>query len=95
MSSASGQNRVVDVDAGPTTLLWLRTTVREILQLAESEDVDTRTLRELGAGSLQVVAVQFRILQETAVNVEMDELVGASHIADLAMLIDVRRPATR
>lgn len=77
---------------GPTTLLWLRTTVREVLQVPESDDVDTRTLSELGAGSLQAVALQFRILQETSVNVEMDELVGGTQIADIATLIDVRRP---
>lgn len=75
-----------------TTLPRLRTMVRDVLQLPESEDIDMRTLRELGAGSLQTVALQFRILQETSVNVEMGELVGGSHIADIATLIDVRRP---
>ncbi|HEV2343202.1 MAG TPA: acyl carrier protein [Actinocrinis sp.] len=75
-----------------TTLPRLRTMVRDVLQLPESEDIDMRTLRELGAGSLQTVALQFRILQETSVNVEMEELVGGSHIADIATLIDVRRP---
>nr|WP_223243769.1 acyl carrier protein [Streptomyces sp. CBMA156] len=72
---------------------WLRTLVREIVQLPESEDVDRRTLRQLGAGSLQVVAVQFRVLQETSVTVEMGELVGETPVADLAALIDARRPA--
>ena len=81
-----------NLGVGPTTLPWLRTTVREVLRLPESEDVDTRTLRELGARSVQVVALQFRILQETSVNVEMHELVGGSPIADIATLIDVRRP---
>lgn len=90
MSSASGQHQ--DAGAGPTTLPWLRTTVREVLRLPESEDVDLRTLRDLGARSLQTVALQFRILQETSVNLEMDELVGGSHIADIAALIDERRP---
>lgn len=75
-----------------TTLPRLRTMVRDVLQLPESEDIDMRTLRELGAGSLQTVALQFRILQETSVNVEMEELVGGSHVADIATLIDVRRP---
>ena len=91
MSSASGQSGIVGV--GSATLLWLRTMIREVLQLPESEDVDMRTLRELGAGSLQTVALQFRILQETSVNVEMDELVGGLGIADIAALIDGRRPA--
>jgi acyl carrier protein len=92
VSSASGQDQIVGVGVGPTTLLSLRTMVREVLRLPESEDVDLRTLRELGAGSLHAVALQFRILQETSVNVEMDKLVGGSHIADIAKLIDVRRP---
>lgn len=81
--------------AGPTTLPWLRTVVREVLQVPESEDIDTRTLRDLGAGSLLAVALQFRILQETSVSVGMDELVGGSPIADIAALIDVRRPAAQ
>ena len=91
MSSASGQYRIAGV--GPSTLLSLRAMVREVLRLPESEDVDSRTLRELGAGSLQAVALQFRILQETSVKVEMDKLIGGSHVADIAELIDVRRPA--
>ena len=74
-----------------TTLPRLRTIVRDVLQLPESEDVDTRALRELGAGPLQVVALQFRILQETSVTVEMTELVGGARVADLATLIDARR----
>ncbi|WDV56933.1 acyl carrier protein [Streptomyces coeruleorubidus] len=74
-----------------STLPGLRTMVREVLQLPESEDVDMRTLRELGAGSLQAVALQFRILEETSVNVEMADLVGGSRVADIATLIDERR----
>ena len=76
----------------PTTLRWLRTVIREVLRLPESEDVDTRTLRELSAGSVHAVALQFRILQETSVTVEMGELVGGSCVADIATLIDGRRP---
>ncbi|MET7680647.1 acyl carrier protein [Streptomyces sp. NPDC005423] len=90
MRAASGQDRIAG--AGPATLPWLRALVQEILQLPESEVAGTRTLRELGAGSLQTVALQFRILQETSVSVEISELVGDAHLADLATLIDVRRP---
>ncbi|WP_240659913.1 phosphopantetheine-binding protein [Streptomyces sp. WAC 01529] len=82
------------VEASPATLENLRTTVRKVMQLPESEEVDTRTPRQLGAGSLQTVALQFRILQETSVNVEMSELVGDLSIADIAALIDERRPTT-
>jgi acyl carrier protein len=84
---------VTEVQTTQTTLPWLRTTVRELLQLPESEDVDKRTLRELGANSLQTLSVQFRILQETSATIEVDELVGGSQIADIATLIDVRKPS--
>lgn len=95
MSTAAGQDRIVPAGAGagPAALPALRDLVREILQLPESAEVDSRTLRELGAGSLQAVAVQFRILQETSVSLEMDELVGCSRLDELAALIDARRPA--
>ncbi|MFI0929484.1 acyl carrier protein [Streptomyces sp. NPDC021012] len=75
----------------PTTLSWLQTTVREVLQLAESEEVATRTLRELAATSLQTVGVQYRILRETSVQLEMSELIGDASVAELAELIDGRR----
>jgi hypothetical protein len=81
-----------NTDVDPTTLAWLRTAVRETLRLPGSTEVDPRTLRELGARSVHVVALQFRILQETSVEVEMRELVGDSPVADIAGLIDVRRP---
>lgn len=81
-----------NVGAGPATLPWLRTTVREVLRLPGSEEVDTRALRELGARSVHVVALQFRILQETSVEVEIAELVGGTPVAGIAALIDVRRP---
>ncbi|MCB5168175.1 phosphopantetheine-binding protein [Streptomyces bambusae] len=79
------------VDAGPTTLSWLQDTVRGVLQLSGPEEVAARTLRELAATSLQTVGVQYRILQETSVQVEMGELIGDKSIADLALLIDARR----
>ncbi|MFF0429691.1 acyl carrier protein [Streptomyces sp. NPDC004520] len=75
----------------PTTLSWLQTTVREVLQLAESEEVATRTLRELAATSLQTVGVQYRILRESSVQLEMSELIGDASVAELAELIDGRR----
>lgn len=91
MNPAAGQDGNVGVD--PTTLAWLRAMVREVLRLPESEEVDTRTLRELGARSLHAVALQFRILQECSASIEMDELVGALRVADVATLIDERRAA--
>lgn len=84
-----------NVGVDPTVLPWLRATVREVLRLHESEDVDSRTLLELGARSVQVVALQFRIIQEAAVNLEVSELVGDSSIADIAAVIDNGRPSAR
>lgn len=75
-----------------TALPWLRSAVREMLRLPETDDVDSRTLRELGANSLQAIGLQFRILKETAANVEMEELAGAN-VEEIAALIDERRPA--
>lgn len=74
----------------PSTLPWLRTIVREFLRLPESDDVDQWTLPELGATSLQAIALQFRVLQETSVKVGMAELAGGSHVAEIAELIDAR-----
>lgn len=93
MSSPAAQNQTVDADS--TTLTWLGSTVREVLQLPDSEAVDSRTLRDLGAGSLQVVALQFRVLQGSSVNLAIEELVGDAHVADLATMIDARRPTAK
>jgi hypothetical protein len=82
-----------ETNVDPTTLPWLRTAVREVVRLRGGEEIDTRTLRELGARSVHVVALQFRIFQETSVNLEVHEMVGDSPVAELAALIDGRRPA--
>jgi hypothetical protein len=92
LSTESDQYPIAGDGTGAATLPRLRTIVREVLLLPESEDVDMRTLRELGTGSVQAVAVQFRILQETSVSVGMGELVADTRVADIATLIDARRP---
>nr|WP_245240540.1 phosphopantetheine-binding protein [Streptomyces spiramenti] len=68
----------------------MQTTVREVLRLAESEEVAGRTLRDLAATSLQTVGVQYRVLRESSVQLEMSELVGDATVAELAALIDGR-----
>ena len=65
--------------------------VRDILRLPASEDVDRRTLHELGARSVRAVALQFRMLRETSANVGSAEPVGGSPVANLAALIGERR----
>lgn len=82
------------LDAGLTTLSRLRIMIRDVLRVPESEEIDTRTLRELGAVSVQVIALQFSILKATSVDVSMAELVGDASVAEIAELIDVRRPAS-
>ncbi|GLY28367.1 acyl carrier protein [Kineosporia sp. NBRC 101731] len=77
------------------TLPWLRTLVRETLQVPESEEIDRRTLTELGLGSLQAVALQFRILRETSVRIEMGALVGGHRLVEVAELIDANRSAVQ
>lgn len=81
------------VDAGLSTLSRLRVMVRDVLRVPESEEIDHRTLRELGAVSVQVIALQFSILKATSVDVAMAELVGGASVAEIAEMIDVRRPA--
>jgi hypothetical protein len=77
-------------DVSSATLPSLRTMVREILRLPVTDEIDGRTLRQLGAVSVQVVALQFRIFKETQVRVSMSELVGDAPVADIAVLIDTR-----
>lgn len=76
-----------------TTLSRLRVMVRDVLRVPESEEIDTRTLRALGAVSVQVVALQFSILKATSVELTVAELVGDATVIEIADLIDARRPA--
>jgi acyl carrier protein len=80
------------LDARLTTLSRLRIMVRDVLRVPESEEIDNRTLRALGAVSVQVIALQFSILKATSVDVAMAELVGGASVADIADMIDARRP---
>jgi methionyl-tRNA synthetase len=79
----------------PAVLPWLRTVVRAALQLPEDADVDARTLRDLGAGSLHAVAIQYQVLDETGVDVPLDHLLAERDVASLArMLADLAPPST-
>ncbi|ACU75165.1 hypothetical protein Caci_6311 [Catenulispora acidiphila DSM 44928] len=80
------------LEARLTTLSRLRIMIRDVLRLPESEEIDHRTLRALGAVSVQVIALQFSILKATSVDVAMSELVGGASVAEIAELIDARRP---
>ncbi|HEU5470233.1 MAG TPA: FAD-dependent oxidoreductase [Actinophytocola sp.] len=85
----SGQVFFVADPPESTPLPWLRALVRETLQLAEDAAVDERTLTELGAGSLQAVAVQFQILRHTDVDLPLPELLG-TNVAGLAGILEQR-----
>ncbi|MEY9911967.1 acyl carrier protein [Catenulispora sp. MAP12-49] len=76
-----------------TTLPRLRVMIRDVLRVPESEEIDTRTLRALGAVSVQVIALQFSILKATSVELTVAELVGESTVVEIADLIDARRTA--
>ncbi|MEY9894485.1 acyl carrier protein [Catenulispora sp. MAP5-51] len=76
-----------------TTLSRLRVMIRDVLRVPESEEIDTRTLRALGAVSVQVIALQFSILKATSVELTVAELVGESTVVEIADLIDARRTA--
>jgi acyl carrier protein len=81
------------LDTRLTTLPRLRVMIRDVLRVPESEEIDTRTLRALGAVSVQVIALQFSILKATSVELTVAELVGESTVVEIADLIDARRTA--
>jgi methionyl-tRNA synthetase len=74
--------------AGPETLALVTDIVREVLRLPADTDPAGRTLAQLGAGSLQTVALQMRILERTSVSLPIEELIGATDVADLAVRVD-------
>ncbi|MFD0305219.1 class I tRNA ligase family protein [Streptomyces sp. NPDC127119] len=70
--------------APPDQLPWLADLVRGALSLPAGTAVADKTLRELGASSLQVVAVQYQILERLDVDVSMEELHSGRSVAELS-----------
>ncbi|HEX6467750.1 MAG TPA: class I tRNA ligase family protein [Streptosporangiaceae bacterium] len=68
---------------------WLAGQVRELLNLG-GEAIDGRTLVELGMESLQSIALQYKILEATGVDITVEELLGGLTIAELAALVGDR-----
>jgi methionyl-tRNA synthetase len=71
-------------------LPWLRTVVRGALQLGDDEPVDDRSLVALGTSSLQLIAVQYQIMEKLGVDMSTDDLLDGSTVAGLAETIGQR-----
>jgi len=77
-----------DVAADPDLTAWCRAQIREILGLGA--DPADAGLAELGLGSLQVVTLQYQILDTFDVDLPIDDLWSASSPAALGALIASR-----
>jgi methionyl-tRNA synthetase len=74
----------------PPMLAWLREVVRNTLQLSDREAIDDRELVALGMESLHAVALQYQILEETGVDISIDDLFAAPDVTALAALLGER-----
>jgi methionyl-tRNA synthetase len=77
-SSAAG-----DDTAAPDRLPWLSGAA---LQLPDGADPDA-TLVTLGSTSMQVIALQYQILQRTVIDVAIDDLLGDRTVREVAALL--------
>jgi methionyl-tRNA synthetase len=72
----------------PALLPWLAGTVREVLRLEADEPVSGRTLVSLGLGSLQAIALQYKLLEQADLDVRVEDLLGDRTVADLAAFLE-------
>jgi methionyl-tRNA synthetase len=79
----------VESEAGPADALlgWVQRVVRTALQLDDADPIDDRSLMELGLSSLQLIAVQYQIMERLGVDLNSDDLLSAGSVADLAALL--------
>ncbi|SHM75726.1 MULTISPECIES: class I tRNA ligase family protein [Streptomyces] len=70
-------------EAAPDPLPWLADLVRTTLGLPAEAAVADKTLLELGASSLQAVAVQYQILERLDLDIPMAELLSERNIGTL------------
>ncbi|MFJ5259390.1 class I tRNA ligase family protein [Streptomyces sp. NPDC088387] len=70
-------------DPPPDQLPWFTDLIRTTLGLPADAVVGDRTLHELGASSLQLVAVQYQILERLDVDVPMEELHSERNVTEL------------
>jgi methionyl-tRNA synthetase len=66
---------------------WLYGAVREALLLSGAQPVADATLTELGANSLQAIALQYQILERAGVDMTVEDLLGRRTVAELATLL--------
>ena len=83
----AGRDLFVARAEAPPLLPWLAGLVRAMLRLPEDQAVQDRTLVSLGMESLQAIALQFRILEQTGADVSVEDLLGARDVAELAAFI--------
>lgn len=76
------------LDPGP--LAWLTEVVATTLQVEVGSAVADATLSELGAASLHAVTLQYQILEQTGVELSLDELLGTRTVAQIAALLGER-----
>jgi len=84
---APAETAPANVAPASPLLPWLSELVRSTLRLPAGEPVAERTLVELGMGSLQVVALQYQILDHLDADVSVEDLLGDRNVADLAALL--------
>ena len=76
---------VPDTDGGGSVAVdRFAVLVRGTLQLSDDEPVAPRRLLELGASSLQAVALQYQVYEQFGCELSIDELLGDRTVADLA-----------
>ncbi len=72
----------------PAALLpWLCGLVREAVRLPEDKQVADATLVALGIESMQVIALQYQILERTGADVTVEDLFGDRTVAELAAFL--------
>ncbi|EKX61620.1 cupin domain-containing protein [Streptomyces ipomoeae] len=71
-------------ETAPDPLPWFADLVRSTLGLPAEAVVADKTLRELGASSLQAVAMQYQILERLDLDVPMTDLLSERNIAALS-----------
>ena len=85
----------VEPAEAPPLLAWLREVVRTTLQVPDGEALDDRAIDDralvaLGMESLHAVALQYQILEETGLDVSIDDLFAAPDVTALAALLGER-----
>lgn len=66
--------------------------VRDALQLADREDLADNSLACLGLGSLQAIALQYRLFEEFGIDVTLEELFEERKLRSLGQLLAERVP---